>query len=585
MWRRHRSDPSAQYWLGAVRDTKDANNWKWLNGRDVTVSFWNLPGGRGNCARFDGAKGWLWSDTNCNDQLNFICQHGPRGCGRPEQPPNSTLLATSLDVGARIEHRCDAGHLLVGPATRTCLPNGFYSEFPPVCRFLECGPPAQVPNGHYTLINGTRGYQSMVRYSCEEGHVMVGRSDLMCDIDQKWNGPPPRCEPLVCPDPPQILNGYYNIEADTGENLYVVNYECDPEYTLVGPKAIVCSEGVYDQPPPVCREADAKRPMASNKVPASAAARPSAAHNSSIITSTTFKSTSTATSNNKPNLIAQPGYGHEQEPAEETVPAAAEEEEEEEDRYDPNVPHETPQYEDEHYSDGDLGYSPDNGLDNVPEDHSNNQKSSTREPQKPVEEVLNNEVAQESVNNIIQHAKPIQNQAELPKSIEAKTKNAGIEPRNLSGIIALGVFAGIILLAGIVLCIVLLIRRSQARGKHERHRGSPDSHTITSVDSGSDAGLGRLYRRAWDSLAATGGPHTASSTITNDKSRRSKDTLDFRSRLSSIEGMRGDAEIIVQDALPRKHHHHHHGMHHHHHMNDSASVDWSRSVRSHRSRY
>ena len=134
MWRRHRSDPSAQYWLGAARDPKDANNWKWLDGKDVTVSFWNLPVGVGNCARFDGARGWLWSDTNCQQPLNFICQHGPSGCGRPEQPPNSTLLATSLEVGASIEHQCDPGHVIVGPATRTCLPNGFYSDFPPVCR-------------------------------------------------------------------------------------------------------------------------------------------------------------------------------------------------------------------------------------------------------------------------------------------------------------------------------------------------------------------------------------------------------------------------------------------------------------------
>jgi len=123
--------------------------------------------------------------------------------------------------------------------------------------------------------------------------------------------------------------------------------------------------------------------------------------------------------------------------------------------------------------------------------------------------------------------------------------------------------------------------RSQVKGKHERHRGSPDSHTITSVDSGSDAGLGRLYRRAWDTLAATGGPPTASTTVTTDKSRR-KDTLDFRSRMGSVEGMRDEGEIIVQDALPSRkhhHHHHHHGMHHHHHD------DWARSIRSQRSRY
>ena len=75
LWRRHRGDASGQYWLGAVRDPQDPNNWKWINGQDVTISFWNLPGGNENCARFDGAKGWLWSDTNCLDRINFVCQH------------------------------------------------------------------------------------------------------------------------------------------------------------------------------------------------------------------------------------------------------------------------------------------------------------------------------------------------------------------------------------------------------------------------------------------------------------------------------------------------------------------------------
>lgn len=69
--------------MGAVRDAHDRNNWKWLNGEDLTVSFWSVPASGsettaingGDCARFDGAKGWLWSDTNCNAPLNFICQH------------------------------------------------------------------------------------------------------------------------------------------------------------------------------------------------------------------------------------------------------------------------------------------------------------------------------------------------------------------------------------------------------------------------------------------------------------------------------------------------------------------------------
>ena len=75
LWRRHRGDANGQYWLGATRDQEDTNNWKWINGKPVSVSFWNLPGGNEDCARFDGTKGWLWSDTNCNLKLNYICQH------------------------------------------------------------------------------------------------------------------------------------------------------------------------------------------------------------------------------------------------------------------------------------------------------------------------------------------------------------------------------------------------------------------------------------------------------------------------------------------------------------------------------
>uniref|UniRef100_A0A8D8T4J1 Fucolectin-6 n=1 Tax=Cacopsylla melanoneura TaxID=428564 RepID=A0A8D8T4J1_9HEMI len=78
LWRRHRGEPNAQYWMGAIRDQNDRTNWKWLTGEDVTVSFWNLPGGNDDCARYDGSKGWLWSDTNCNAPVNFICGYSQR---------------------------------------------------------------------------------------------------------------------------------------------------------------------------------------------------------------------------------------------------------------------------------------------------------------------------------------------------------------------------------------------------------------------------------------------------------------------------------------------------------------------------
>lgn len=117
---------------------------------------------------------------------------------------------------------------------------------------MECGPPAQVPFGRNTLLNGTRSYKSVVRYSCDEGYAMVGRNDLMCDLDQRWNGPPPRCEPLICPDPPTLKNGDYEISERTG-NSFTVLYKCNPQFRLVGSGKIKCNEGNYDSDPPECR--------------------------------------------------------------------------------------------------------------------------------------------------------------------------------------------------------------------------------------------------------------------------------------------------------------------------------------------
>ena len=133
LYRRHKNDKNGQYWLGVVRDPH-TRDWKWINGKDVVLSFWNLPNDRDNCSRFDGTKGFLWSDTNCATKLNFMCQHRPLSCGKPERPVNSTVLATTTDVGATIEYRCGEGSFLMGPSIRTCLPNGFFSEFAPKCK-------------------------------------------------------------------------------------------------------------------------------------------------------------------------------------------------------------------------------------------------------------------------------------------------------------------------------------------------------------------------------------------------------------------------------------------------------------------
>ncbi|KAH8376283.1 hypothetical protein KR200_008655, partial [Drosophila serrata] len=277
LWRRHRSDVSSQYWMGAVRDGSDRSSWKWVNGDELTVSFWSHPGGDEDCARFDGSKGWLWSDTNCNTLLNFICQHQPKTCGRPEQPPNSTMVALNgFEVGAQIKYSCDANHLLVGPATRTCLETGFYNEFPPVCKYIECGLPASIAHGSYALLNNTVGYLSLVKYSCEEGYEMIGRALLTCDFDERWNGPPPRCEIVECDTLP---GNYYNTIIHAPNGTYYgskAEVSCPPGYRMEGPRVLSClASGQWSSALPRCIKLEpSTQPTAAPTVPSSVATPP-----------------------------------------------------------------------------------------------------------------------------------------------------------------------------------------------------------------------------------------------------------------------------------------------------------------------
>ncbi|XP_076320035.1 uncharacterized protein LOC143230409 [Tachypleus tridentatus] len=306
LYRRHRNDPTGQYWLGAVRDPKEHNTWKWINGKEVTTSFWNLPGSNENCSRFDGSKGWLWSDTNCDLNLNFICQHRPITCGKPERPTNSTILARSFEIGSVIEYRCTPGHLLVGPNIRTCLSTGVFSEFSPKCKYLECGPPATISHGGYKLVNRTRYYLSGVQYFCDEGYVLVGRGFLVCDVDERWNGPPPRCEPIRCSRPAAIMNGLLRMTTNTSIFGTVVEYICEPGYRLVGKARMKCNfSGYWDGKAPVCEKKDDQVFLPSAPIPN--IEQPLPRKTTSVTTSTTMRPTSsTTTTTRRPTSTTTP---------------------------------------------------------------------------------------------------------------------------------------------------------------------------------------------------------------------------------------------------------------------------------------
>lgn len=118
---------------------------------------------------------------------------------------------------------------------------------------IQCGLPASIANGFYVLTDQSRAYKSSVTYQCKDGYVIVGRGSLICDPDARWNGPPPRCEPVLCPNPPLVANGFATLVSNSTMFGSWVEYGCDQGYELVGEKMIQCSmAGYWEGQPGYC---------------------------------------------------------------------------------------------------------------------------------------------------------------------------------------------------------------------------------------------------------------------------------------------------------------------------------------------
>ncbi|XP_011860951.1 PREDICTED: uncharacterized protein LOC105558062 [Vollenhovia emeryi] len=569
LWRRHRGDTSSHYWLGAVRDQRNRMSWRWTgSSEEVSVSFWDPPPGltEEDCARYNGSNGWLWATISCLARLNFICQHQPKACGRPEQPPNSTMTVIRTpsrtsgnvyQVGATVEYSCNEGSFLIGPASRTCLDTGFYNEFPPVCKSIECGYPASIKHGGYTLINNTVSYFSQVLYSCEDGYEMIGRARLTCDIDERWNGPPPRCEPMLCDPPAAVAHGSFRIddsdkdESARGRNNVnrsllvnsVVTYSCDTGYRLVGSQQITClNTGLYDRAVPTCTEEPRIVSSPTRPTTRSSTQKIRTYLTPRIKTTTSTVSTVSVSSKNVPNTAELPATVRETVSRRPSIGLNR-----------PALPSSVP-------SDAGSDHPQDNEISGSGVDH-----------------------AQAGIGaGVPEPSGPFRvDSAEHPNGHQAKL--------NLGAVIALGVFGGFVFLAAVITTVVILIRRNRGRSsKHYRHRASPDCNTVASFDSSSSesrGGLNRYYRQAWENLHETTGHKAGHPPL------RRKETLDepgYRENFRGNNTERDGSELVVSDvaAYPsskhasvsdKKRHHHHH--HHHH---GSATPDWRQSQSHHR---
>ncbi|XP_065505748.1 complement receptor type 1 [Caloenas nicobarica] len=160
--------------------------------------------------------------------------------------------------GKSVNYSCDPGYSLVGKTTLYCMVNGSWSIPYPWCEVTNCTNPT-IQNGD--VAEGQSAVYppgANVTFQCHPGFVLRGSNEAKCQLGGHWAPAVPTCEPVLlqCPSPPNIDKGNHNsqdLEVFTAG--MVVNYSCDPGYSLQGEASIYCTDsGNWSLPLPQCAD-------------------------------------------------------------------------------------------------------------------------------------------------------------------------------------------------------------------------------------------------------------------------------------------------------------------------------------------
>ncbi|XP_043287021.1 locomotion-related protein Hikaru genki isoform X2 [Venturia canescens] len=240
------------------------------------------PGVAPLIARIEGTRMGQNADFECSagyrlEGLRSItCQYNGKWSGEvprcepilcpPLEPANAKLqfLEHNNTVGGQAVFACLWGNVLTGARTIRCKGDGTWNGSMPTCKEITCPVPAIPKNGKIVENERIAGNKrrnkvhkagTLVRFSCQPGHQLIGEASIICTENSTWSHRSPLCE-VRCPypgDPPHGKIVPLKFWYKPGDNIQV---ECSPGYVtpLEPVRKPTCREnGIWNAPPPPCR--------------------------------------------------------------------------------------------------------------------------------------------------------------------------------------------------------------------------------------------------------------------------------------------------------------------------------------------
>ncbi|XP_004699836.1 complement factor H-related protein 5 isoform X2 [Echinops telfairi] len=199
----------------------------------------------------------FWSPTTCTANGWLPMPKCLRLCFFPSVKNGHSASSGQTHMeGDTVKIDCDAGYNLPNNGgTISCTEDGWSS--PPQCspNKIECSVPLFNENINVSPKKERYKAGDVLKFTCRRGFTRVGPDSIQC-YQFGWSPSIPTCKEQVkpCGPTPHLLNGKIkDIWKEEYQHSEVVEYDCDPNFQMKGPKKIQCMDGEWTTLP-ICVE-------------------------------------------------------------------------------------------------------------------------------------------------------------------------------------------------------------------------------------------------------------------------------------------------------------------------------------------
>lgn len=135
---------------------------------------------------------------------NFSSYHSVHHCPALESPVNGELSCTSsFSYGSICSFSCVEGFLLQGASEISCTKMAKWSQEPPHCEAVVCPQLPEPINGHMNCSSEDPTFGTVCTFSCLDGHQLISDEIMTCNLNGSWSGEVALCQ--AHPDPSASL--------------------------------------------------------------------------------------------------------------------------------------------------------------------------------------------------------------------------------------------------------------------------------------------------------------------------------------------------------------------------------------------